>query len=796
MVKARWRLVEAISQMRRREAKPNGEVDGKVSSNAMMWRQMVGWSYCGGVEQGGKVNPKIEGDEALLKHTLSNTPRSRHASLSVLESPGLASDTSGDLRPPLLIFRRGSSRSLLQLAFTRGAPRVESKVILVVGMAIGVAFLSGARLDPTNLEANERSNHRPPPLPPPRMDKGKGVLGGPPQADPTPLHLQARPSRPLPTWNNESNGGNNGQYGGYYGNNGGPNSHQGGHNSYQGGQQSTSPDLEVCEPYGPQASQYGCRFGGTQWENVTHGHRWEDRNERDQPRREPIRECYGVHINQVRIPQVHIDFPRFNGNEPLDWIFQVEEYFTCQFIQEEEWLQTSVLHFDGEARRWYRWLKHNELVNDWEEFKDALLLRFGESTYVDYDIELRNLKQTSSVQEYQARFENLASMVEWTPKFLIAAFIGGLKEEIQIDIRAEKNEILRKYFARARAIEDRQRKKQALYRPWRSVQTVHPREVPQQRLLPAPPKKEEPKPVYKARAPPPMTREECKLMIKNKKCFWVYTVLEQVADEEEKEQPLIIEEVYESEVKEEPKKEEEAPPESECSMMADANRPQSMKILGKIGDHQVLVLLDSRATHNFIGDHIASQLSCTMEEQPTIRVLVANGDILSCTHKCTEDELTLQKVPFKVELLVVPIPCVDVILGVKWLKTLGRVWWDFSTMEMCLPKEGGGEEVVLRAIDPSLEPRAALRAPVTQKSAAWLKAIETLPQAPVVDSSGNDLEEEVLLSLSCSTRETIVTGEGSLPHEEEATCAREGRSERGRKGMTEGEAKGEEGERR
>ncbi|KAF3788229.1 hypothetical protein EJ110_NYTH21361 [Nymphaea thermarum] len=273
-----------------------------------------------------------------------------------------------------------------------------------------------------NEEANQRSTHGPPPLPPPGLDKGKGVLGGPPHADPTPLHLQAGPSRPPPTWNNDSNGGNNGHYGGYYGNNGRPSGHQGGHNSYHGGQQSTLPDLEVREPYGPQASQ------------------------------------------------------------------------------------------------------------------------FGKSAYVDYDIELCNLKQTSSVQEYQAHFDNLASMVKWTPKSLITAFIGGLKEEIQIDIRAERNEILRKCFAKARAIEDRQRKKQAFYKPWRNVQAVRPREVPQQKLLPAPPKREEPKPVYRARVPPRMTREERELMIKNKKCFWckedwnsshqckhirVYTVLEQ-----------------------------------------------------------------------------------------------------------------------------------------------------------------------------------------------------------------------------------------------------------------------------
>ncbi|KAF3791767.1 hypothetical protein EJ110_NYTH13378 [Nymphaea thermarum] len=365
------------------------------------------------------------------------------------------------------------------------------------------------RVMSSNQEANRRSTHGPPP---PNPDKAKGVLGGPPNADPTPLHLQAGPSRPPPTWNNGSNGGHNGYHGGYNGNNGGPNGHQGGHNSYTGGQQSSSPELEIRQPCGPQASQYGARLGETQWENVNQGRRWGDRVEREPPMWEPYRERQGVHTNQVRIPQVRIDFPRFNGKDPLDWIFQVEEYFTCQFVQVEEWLQTSVLHFDGEARRWYRWLKHNEPVTDWEDFKDALLLRFGESAYVDYDIELHNLKQTSIVQEYQAHFESLASMVEWTPKSLIAA------------------------------------------------------------------------------------THKCKHIR-------VYTVLERETDDEEDDQPPKIEEVYESETKEEPQKEGEAPPEGECRMMADPEQPEAIKILGRIGDRQVLVLLDSGATYEAESSH-------------------------------------------------------------------------------------------------------------------------------------------------------------------------------------------------
>ncbi|KAF3781050.1 hypothetical protein EJ110_NYTH35508 [Nymphaea thermarum] len=236
-----------------------------------------------------------------------------------------------------------------------------------------------------------------------------------------------------------------------------------------------------------------------------------------------------------------------------------------------------------------------------------------------------------------------------------------------------------------------------------------------------------------------MTREEREELIRNKKCYWckddwdpshrcknvrVYTVEQESYEVTEGEPPLEIEVIDEPEIIEELLQPEEVQPSPEgaCHMMNDPQEPDAMKVVGRVGNLDVLVLLDSGATHNFVGEHIADRLGSIVQEQSALRILVANGDSLPCTRRCTDVELTLQKVPFKVELLVVPLPNVDIILGVKWLKTLGRVWWDFSTMEMCLPKEGG-EEVVLKGIDPTLEPKAALKAIMVQQPAAWLVSI-------------------------------------------------------------------------
>ncbi|KAF3783805.1 hypothetical protein EJ110_NYTH30526 [Nymphaea thermarum] len=332
------------------------------------------------------------------------------------------------------------------------------------------------------MNANQAYNQRPAPAPPsqvtppPRPEKNKGILGGPPSAEPTPppWHTQAGPSRPSQGWNPEhfgdyhgTNGGHNGQHVDPTVNIGGPNGHHSGYNGNNGGQQYSTSGFGNRETYGPQASQYGSRFPGTQWENANS----ERRNEPDQ----------------------------------------------C----------------------------------------------------------------------------------------------------------------------------------------------------------------------------------------------------------EEGNHPPVIEEIYETESQkeEEPPTELEQTPECEIRMMSEEERPNAMKILGWIGDKQVLVLLDSGATHNFVGEHLVDHLGELTEEQVSLRVLVANGGVLSCTRKCLDVELYLQNAPIRVDLLVVPIPSVDIILGVKWLKTIGRTWWDFSTMEMCLPKEGGGEEI-LKAVDPNVAPRVALRAVTAQRAAA------------------------------------------------------------------------------
>ncbi|KAF3771612.1 hypothetical protein EJ110_NYTH60024 [Nymphaea thermarum] len=109
------------------------------------------------------------------------------------------------------------------------------------------------------------------------------------------------------------------------------------------------------------------------------------------------------------------------------------------------------MYLEKVAIEWYCFWEEDFPNATWDFFKEELLLRFGDTTYVNHEIELRNLKQTSSVQEYQTKFERLSSMVKNRPvESKIAHFIGGLNEDIQIEMLRDPPTELRRCFALAK----------------------------------------------------------------------------------------------------------------------------------------------------------------------------------------------------------------------------------------------------------------------------------------------------------------------------------------------------------
>ncbi|XP_065632203.1 uncharacterized protein LOC136068679 [Quercus suber] len=102
----------------------------------------------------------------------------------------------------------------------------------------------------------------------------------------------------------------------------------------------------------------------------------------------------------------------------------------------EERVVLASFHLQDDALQWYQWYEKTQPNVQWEEFTQALCVRFGPSDYEDFDEALAKVRQTGTVREYQSLFERLAARVQdWPQRALVGSYIGGLKEEIRSEVK-------------------------------------------------------------------------------------------------------------------------------------------------------------------------------------------------------------------------------------------------------------------------------------------------------------------------------------------------------------------------
>ncbi|KAA8524244.1 hypothetical protein F0562_010667 [Nyssa sinensis] len=113
----------------------------------------------------------------------------------------------------------------------------------------------------------------------------------------------------------------------------------------------------------------------------------------------------------IQARTLRLDFPRFDGGDPSEWILKAQQFFTyCQMLKDHK-LQIASFHIEGKALSWYYWLMESSPVASWEEFLVALRIRFGPSAYEDPVGGFTKLRQTGSVEEYQTTFEILSNKI-------------------------------------------------------------------------------------------------------------------------------------------------------------------------------------------------------------------------------------------------------------------------------------------------------------------------------------------------------------------------------------------------
>lgn len=114
----------------------------------------------------------------------------------------------------------------------------------------------------------------------------------------------------------------------------------------------------------------------------------------------------------------------------------------------------------------------------------------------------------------------------------------------------------------------------------------------------------------------------------------------------------------------------------------------TMKLQGKIGSREVLILVDSGSTHNFVTENIVEDLKLPIQFVPSFGVQIGNGDVIRCNRICCNVEVQLPGLIIKQNYFPFSIGGADLVLGIQWLASLNTVQANWNEMFLMFKLNG------------------------------------------------------------------------------------------------------------
>jgi hypothetical protein len=114
----------------------------------------------------------------------------------------------------------------------------------------------------------------------------------------------------------------------------------------------------------------------------------------------------------------------------------------------------------------------------------------------------------------------------------------------------------------------------------------------------------------------------------------------------------------------------------------------TMQVYVQLGNHQLVALLDSGSTHNFVRGDVARRVGLHFSPCPGAGVIVANGDRVECRGLARDVGVRIADEFFSIDCYTIPLDKWDMVLGVAFLRQLGPILWDFDDLCIAFTKEG------------------------------------------------------------------------------------------------------------
>ncbi|KAF7838882.1 Ty3/gypsy retrotransposon protein [Senna tora] len=172
--------------------------------------------------------------------------------------------------------------------------------------------------------------------------------------------------------------------------------------------------------------------------------------------KKPTWKCIGQYAFEGARESVKLDFPRFNGFEPLHWLFKVERFFAYYETPDDQRVTIAAVHFEGVVVPWFQMMSKSSRVDSWVALSKAIEVEFGPSQFESPRALLFKLFQKTTVADFYREFMILATRVEGiSDEALLDCFISGLKPAICRDVIAQAPSSLLRAAALARIFYER-----------------------------------------------------------------------------------------------------------------------------------------------------------------------------------------------------------------------------------------------------------------------------------------------------------------------------------------------------
>ncbi|XP_019431364.1 PREDICTED: uncharacterized protein LOC109338552 [Lupinus angustifolius] len=304
---------------------------------------------------------------------------------------------------------------------------------------------------------------------------------------------------------------------------------------------------------------------------------------------------------------------------------------------------------------------------------------------------LMKLRQKGTIAEYHEEFDVVITRLDLSEDYILSCFLGGLKNDVHMMVRMFQPQIVRKAFTLAKlyevaslTIQNQGRVKNPSYRNMggRPLISSKPALTTDSEGL-----KEKTR-FSRSLTPAYMNERRAKGL-----CYFcdeTYTPEDSLTHKKLQIHLLEVDELEDEEVElgggQEAVMKSSEEPHIYVNALTGVANFRTMRVTGKYNKKPLHILIDSGSTRNFLDRQVAKRIGCRIEELQPILVTVAYGTKVPISSVVRNFSWTLQQSTFTSDVMLLPLGCCDIVLGIEWLITLGDITWNFNklTMEFCL----------------------------------------------------------------------------------------------------------------